>query len=557
MDLLTIFVFLLHIQTCADAYVRRPQKNHYPNCHERCRRHGLMCDLRTFGCKRFPDNSRPASLSPTCPPGEIPRNGRCVCPPHAPVRRPSGICAKRANICGELDNVDTNGDECECVEGFVMDPECNGRLGRHCDGCSECAELKPNTVSDGENGCECIHGFTPAAGWTERNSVGCEKVNPCASAVCPSGMYCVGMQGGMNCFGNHQQPTSQQSAHHGQMNQGMQQPMSSMHYNPFGSMSTDYGSLYDGSNPGTDVDSTLGFGGGNPNANGGANDNGATGNTGFGGAGAGNGNNFGNSDGFGGGAGASNNFGGNNGFGAGNGGASINTGFGPGTGTNFGGGQNTGISGGAGAGQEPMIHGQTGICQGDHFCACMTGKYDPQTHTCGTQTPTHCDCPEGIPCVKDQLAVGGYRCACPKYGRYNYETYKCDCLFRHHGPFCQCKRTSWWDKRYKACRGVTKAVFRKCQFNLKCMKIKHSYCQALGPKEAGCTCDSGYILKVKREVLNQMDLRADPFTKPRVKVWKACIRDFQNTTMFTRVVGDMKATALTDKISKEQSLIRA
>merc|ERR1712131_266660 len=49
-------------------------------------------------------------------------------------------------------------------------------------------------------------------------------------------------------------------------------------------------------------------------------------------------------------------------------------------GNNFGNFQDDGING-------LMIHGKTGICQGDHFCACISGEFDPQTGTCGTQTP--------------------------------------------------------------------------------------------------------------------------------------------------------------------------
>jgi len=190
-------------------------------------------------------------------------------------------------------------------------------------------------------------------------------------------------------------------------------------------------------------------------------------------------------------------------------------------------------------GQNPF-NPRTDMQMGDHLCRCVSGFLNKQTLTCGTnnngiQSIGGCGrCPPGSKCIRDYKAAGGRRCSCAKYARYNYETYKCDCKFQTHGPYCECKNTQWYDKRYRMCRSVTKAVFRNCQFNMNCKKVRNSYCQALGPREAGCVCASGYMLKKIIPPVHTLELASEhPNPRPNPSRHK-CIRDFQNTTIFVR-----------------------
>ena len=172
---------------------------------------------------------------------------------------------------------------------------------------------------------------------------------------------------------------------------------------------------------------------------------------------------------------------------------------------------------------------RTDLNLGEIICRCRSGCFDINTGSCGLcGGPGFCEnCGHNLKCIHDPKLYPNpepYRCQCPKYSRYNYQTYKCDCLFRKHGPLCECAHYEWYDARYRICRPTTKAVWRQCLFNTKCQKVKFAYCQALGPREAGCACDNGYVYK-------KVSLPVDNYEV--VKKEGRCVRDFTSTTFQT------------------------
>jgi len=509
-------LIILHAILFTRGYRRRASSRRIKKCFSRCRKFGMICDINIMTC-RHPGNPRP----PQCSKNEVLRMGVCQCR-RGFERSFSGICIQQLSACtGQKRNVDvTGGNECICLPEYVPMPSCQGRVHNNdaCPGCERCETMKANTIAINDR-CECRTGYTPMPGFTPYNSVGCQMVSICASSVCPAGMFCVDI-GQAGC----QQSSTRHSS---QRFSTRVRPLSG---------TSEYGDYYDGTSvDGVDIDDGIGF---NPNDRdpSGPPVSVIPGNEGIFGPGGNTGSDFGGGSlgtDFGGG---SNNGGFGGGFGTGSFGAG---GFGAG---GFGaGGSSLGSSFGNG-----VYRPRTDLCMGNHVCRCMNGQFNRDTYSCGTvANPGSCgNCPSGMRCIRDRKALRGYRCECAKWARYNYETYRCDCKFRMHGPECECKSTQWYDKRYKVCRSVTKAVFRLCQFNMKCNKIKHSYCQALGPKEAGCTCDSGYTMK---EVDNVEDhvLQHEMMT-PVKKKQQICVRDYQGTTLFVREQGDIRAIEATN-----------
>ena len=90
-----------------------------------------------------------------------------------------------------------------------------------------------------------------------------------------------------------------------------------------------------------------------------------------------------------------------------------------------------------------------------------------------------------------------------------------------------CSHTEWYDARYRVCRKTTKAVWRQCLFSQKCNNIKYAYCQALGPREAGCACDNGYVYR--KAILPGAPLDENGLPKVQGK----CARDFTTTVFQT------------------------
>ena len=150
---------------------------------------------------------------------------------------------------------------------------------------------------------------------------------------------------------------------------------------------------------------------------------------------------------------------------------------------------------------------------GKYICECpFTHKWDRRTEYCveieKTQTlpiPIDPKTPTVIiPPTRTDLD-------CNKFSLFNQQTKKCDCLWRMHGHDCKCKSYEWFDKRYNLCRKMNKEAERLCKLHVKCVHLKYSYCQALGPNNIKCVCDSGYFydelsMKCLRNVRGTTDL---------------------------------------------------